>query len=166
MVLLVIPLLLTGCVSGAELRFQLISTSPIICDPLWQNFHSVQWQNTTGSNIRIRRIEMQFVSAESLVGEFALWFQHGWHPSESTPGGRSTIALTGPLIDSFGVNIFSPPTTPVLKQTAFGTDYITVPADGWTTMTVNCGPSTVGGVYASTAFRYVAAVRFWYVVAP
>jgi hypothetical protein len=164
--LLGVLLLLIGCVSGAELRLQSITTAPITCDPMWQNFHSVQWQNTTGADIRIRRIEMQFVSAQSLVGEFALWFQQGWHPSEATPDGRSITALQGPLIDSFGVNVFSPPNRPLLKQTDFGVNYVTVPAGSWTTMTVNCGPSVVDGAYASTAFSYVAAVRFWYAVAP
>ncbi len=137
-----------------------IDSAQLHCDNWWPGlYYGYPWQNTTGGSILIHTVELQVVSAQVTNAEFALWFELANDGGGNPP--------TGPIIASWGNDIYAIGSSPLLYQRDFGANYISVPAGGWVTLKVNCDPTlnAYGGLN-STNFYYVGLVRFWYEQAP
>jgi len=137
-------LLLAACAApanAANLTRVEIDTSPLTCDD-WKSFPTVTWTNQTGAPIYIRDIEAKFVSASSLISEFAVWL---------------TSASLG-MIYSYGNDLFALPNNSILDRFNLDSNWIAIPAGDVLTAKFNCGP--VNGGPASLS--YAGVVIFYY----
>lgn len=101
---------------------------PSTCRVDWSEFDTKTWVNDTGVTLQIAQIRWQIVGADTLIGEHAVWLRKLSMPDHA-------------WIDSFGVEIYSPPSQPVMRVDDFpiaAERYTIAPGDGLL-VEVNCG---------------------------
>lgn len=154
-------LALAAPVQAAQLQTQVeIDSAQLRCDGTWPGaYYGYPWQNTTGHAIYIHVVELQAVTAQLANSEFALWFELANDGGGNPP--------TGPVIASWGADIYAVGSSPMWYSRDFGVNYIAVPARGWVTLKVNCDPTyNTSGTLNGTGFYYTGLVRFWYELGP
>lgn len=117
----------------------------------WATFPLASWTNNLGFDIAIKSIHMQLVGADQLVGELALWVGIGnaWPLNE--------------VFSSFGAELYTNPSTPIIKQVYFDDpDQITIPHGTTVSIVTNAGPCNLPGGGTTPAITYVAAAQMYY----